>query len=372
MLSTHDRKLLRRNCSRQVSGFVEPAPAMLFRQMADWCEANNVEYDRYGAGDLIEHFEQKVATLLGKPAAVFMPSGTMAQLAAMRVWTERQRAGRVGLHVTSHLENHEAQAYQALFGLQGVRVGQAFRPIVADDIANLAEPMGCLIVELPMREIGGRLPSWEELESLKSVSKAQGLPLHMDGARLWECRAFYDRSYAEIADGFDSVYVSLYKGIGGIAGAVLAGSEDFIATARLWHQRMGGRLVSQSPMLVSAAMNFDARIALMEPLYARTLSFAEGLNAIDGIRTLPRVPQVNMLHVAFDAGVDELNAQRDAIASTDGCWLFNGLVESGVPGWSLAEIYVGDGLFALTDEQVVPMFRRLIVEARRSNDKPGK
>jgi threonine aldolase len=366
MLSAHDRKLLRRKCPHQVSGFIEPTPATLFRQMADWCEANHVEYDRYGEGDLIEHFEQKIAALLGKPAAVFVPSGTMAQLVAVRIWTGRQRAARVGLHVTSHLENHEEQAYQALFGLQGVKIGQPFRPVVADDIANLAEPLGCLIVELPMREIGGRLPSWEELESLKSASRERGLPLHMDGARLWECRAFYGRSYAEIADGFDSVYVSLYKGIGGIAGAVLAGSEDFIAAARLWRQRMGGRLISQSPMLVSAAMNFDARIALMEPLYTRTVSFAEGLNAIDGIRTLPRIPQVNMLHVSFDAGVDELNDRRDAIASADGCWLFNGARESGVPGWSLAEIYVGDGLLGLTDEQVLPMFRRLMAEARRS------
>jgi threonine aldolase len=366
MLSANERKLLRRNCSHQVSGFIEPSPAMLFRQMADWCEENGVEHDRYGEGDLIEHLEQKIAALLGKPAAVFLPSGTMAQLAAVRVWTERRQAERFGLHVTSHMELHEAQAYQALMRLQGVKVGQPSRPILADDVATLAEPLGCLVVELPMREIGGCLPSWEELQSLKSAAQASGLPLHMDGARLWECRAFYGRSYAEIADGFDSVYVSLYKGVGGIAGAVLAGSDDFIAAAKLWRHRMGGRLVAQSPMLISAAMNFDARLAIMDQLYARTLTFAERLNGIEGIRTLPRIPQVNMLHVCFDGSVDALTAQRDAIASTDGCWLFNGVRESGAPGWSLAEIYVGDGLLSLADEQVVPMFERLMSAVRRA------
>jgi threonine aldolase len=61
--------------------------------MADWCEENGVEHDRYGDGDLIEHFEQKIAALLGKPAAIFLPSGTMAQLIAVRIWTERRRAG---------------------------------------------------------------------------------------------------------------------------------------------------------------------------------------------------------------------------------------------------------------------------------------
>ena len=366
MLSVDERRLLRRSCVHQVHGFIEPSPAALFRRMSDWCEENDVEYDLYGEGDLIEHFEQKIAGLLGKPAAVFMPSGTMAQLVAVRIWTERQQTVRFGLHVTSHLENHEEQAYQALFRLQGVKIGQDVRPIVADDLATLAEPLGCLLVELPMREIGGRLPEWEELQSLKSAARVRGIPLHMDGARLWECRAFYDRSYAEIADGFDSVYVSLYKGIGGIAGAVLAGSDDFIAAAKLWRQRMGGRLVTQSPMLISAAMNLDARLDMMGALYARTLSFAEGLNRIEGIRTLPRIPQVNMLHVLFDASVDALHAQRDAIASADGCWILQRAREFRVPGWSVAEIYVGDGLLSLDDEQVLPMFERLMSAVRGS------
>jgi hypothetical protein len=73
-----------------------------------------------------------------------------------------------------------------------------------------------------------------------------------------------------------------------------------------------------------------------------------------------------MLHVFFDGSVDALNAQRDAIAATDGCWLFHGVKEFGVPGWSVTEIYVGDGLLTLTDEQVVPMFEKLMAAVRRS------
>ena len=104
----------------------------------------------------------------------------------------------------------------------------------------------------------------------------------------------------------------------------------------------------------------------MGALYARTLSFAEGLNRIEGIRTLPRTPQVNMLHVLFDASVDALHAQRDAIASADGCWILQRAREFRVPGWSVAEIYVGDGLLSLDDEQVLPMFERLMSAVRGS------
>ncbi|MGY1955175.1 beta-eliminating lyase-related protein, partial [Pseudomonas pergaminensis] len=75
--------------------------------------------------------------------------------------------------------------------------------------------------------------------------------------RLWETRAYYQRSYAEIAEGFSSVYVSAYKGLGGIAGSLLAGDTDFIQQARLWRKRLGGTLIKQSPMVVSTAMRFD-------------------------------------------------------------------------------------------------------------------
>ncbi len=94
----------------------------------------------------------------------------------------------------------------------------------------------------------------------------------MDGARLWECAAFYARGHAEIADGFASVYVSLYKGIGAFAGAVLAGDDDFVAEARLWRRRMGGTLHQLAPFVASAAMRFDERLATMPALFERALT----------------------------------------------------------------------------------------------------
>ena len=95
----------------------------------DWCEANGVAHDIYGEGALIEDFERQIAALLGKPAAAFMPSGTMAQLIAMRIWTARAALPRFGMHPTSHLSLHEREAYQAVFRLHGAMVGDRLRPI---------------------------------------------------------------------------------------------------------------------------------------------------------------------------------------------------------------------------------------------------
>ena len=104
-----------------------------------------------------------------------------------------------------------------------------------------------MAIELPLREAGYLLPPWDELVGLVEAAQARGIPVHLDGARLWESQPFYDRPLAEIAALGDTVYVSFYKGLGGIAGAALVGPADVIAEARHWQHRHGGTLVSVYP-----------------------------------------------------------------------------------------------------------------------------
>lgn len=360
MIRTPEERLaLRKQCAVVVPGFHALSPADEFRKLADWCQANDVAHDHYGKGALVEGFERKLAGLLGKPAATFMPSGVMAQLSAVRIWTERAHLSRFGMHPTSHLAHHEEQAFSALMHCHGVPIGDRLRPILAGDLAAVTQPLACTIVELPIREAGGQLPSWEELEALKAAAKTRGIALHMDGARLWECAAFYNRSYADISAGFDSVYVSLYKGIGGFAGAVLAGDEALVQNARLWRSRMGGTLYHMSPMVAVAAMRFDERLALMPGLYQRSLSFASNLSLRPLLRVNPAVPQTNMLHLYFAASVDAVMVARDQVADECGHWLFDGVRSAEVPGWSFTEIYVGDRLLQIADDQLMPSFDRL-------------
>jgi threonine aldolase len=358
-LSNAERLKLRDRCATIVGGFRTPSPAEEFQLIADWCRANGVAHDSYGEGPLIEDFERRIAALTGKAAAAFMPSGVMAQLIALRIWTERARLGRFGLHPTSHLIIHEREAYQALFGLHGAVVGDRLRPMTAGDLDAERSPLACLIVELPIREAGGQLPTWEELEALKEACRQREIALHMDGARLWESRAFYGRSYTDICDGFASVYVSAYKGLGGVAGALLAGDEDFIAEARIWRRRMGGTLVHLSPMIASVAMRLDHRLAQMDACYARALALAEALAAVPGLRVNPARPHTNMMHLYFQATAEAVLDRRDAIAEREGVWL-TGAKAADPPGWSVGEIYVGDTLLALADDVVVGWLRALL------------
>ncbi|MEO8525502.1 MAG: beta-eliminating lyase-related protein [Caldimonas sp.] len=354
-----ERRELRKRCSLVIPDFATGSAADDFRQLAAWCEEHQVEHDQYGQGELVEGFERKVARLLGKPAAVFMPSGVMAQLAAVRVWTETAGVARFGMHPTSHLTHHEEQAYQALLHCHGVPIGQRLRPMRASDLEAAHQALACVIVELPIRESGGQLPSWDELDALKAMARERRVPLHMDGARLWESAAYYGKDYAAIAAGFDSVYVSVYKGIGGFAGALLAGSDDFVATARLWRRRMGGTLHRLSPLVAAAAMRFDERIALMPALYRRAVDLAAGLGVLPGLRVNPTVPHTNLMHLYFDALPDAVAEARDELARISGCWLIGGIQAAEVPGWSVTELYVGDQLLQVGNERVVPLFAQL-------------
>lgn len=367
-LTVLQRAELRRRCTTVVPGYPSLNAAEEFAALADWCRAREVQGDSYGQGGLLAEFEQQIATLLGKPAACFMPSGVMAQLIAVRLHTERARLGRFGLSPNSHLALHEEQAFESLWGLHGVSVGSRLRPIVAADLQAVAQPLACLLVELPMREIGGQLPSWDELSQLQALAAERGLPLHLDGARLWQCRSFYEqRSFAEIVVGFASVYVSFYKDIGGLSGAMLAGDADFIAQARLWLRRMGGNLVQQTAPAASALMRLEQRLAVQDACYQRTLNLVEGpqgLNSIAGLRLNPARPHTSMLHLHFDAAADAINDARDALAQAEGCWLIGNARLSEVPGWSYAELTVGEHLLGLDNARVRVWMETLLMQAQ--------
>ncbi len=356
---------LRLGCTMHVSGHGHAKPGEDLIRVGEWCRAHGHTADRYADGDLIQSFESKVATLLGKPAAAFMMSGTMAQLIALRIWCERAGTRHVAMHPTSHLELHEERAYSHLHGLQVTLLGPRERPTLAADLAACPERLAALLVELPAREIGGRLPTWDELGGIAALARERGVKLHMDGARLWEAReAYAPKSFADVCAHFDSVYVSFYKGVGALAGAMLLGPEDFIAEARVWRRRHGGTVVQLHPMVASAAMRFDEQLAKMPAYRERARGFAAALAAIDGIVIVPQPPEVNLFHVHFPVSVAALNAARDSIATEHRAWLLQRVAAGKLPDWSSTEIYVGDNLLALPDSVVIPLFARLLEYAR--------
>lgn len=355
---------LRQTCEKFVHGHPLQKPGEEFALIAEYCRQNNYAADNYGAGDLINSFENKIADLLGFEAACFMPSGTMAQQIALKVYEGKSKSQSFAIHPTSHLENHEQRAYAHLCNLKSVIIGDKNRPLKAEDVENSKSVFSTVITELPARELGGQLPSWKELEAFKKAVKKRGAFLHMDGARLWETRAFYRKSYRKICAQFDSVYVSFYKGIGALTGAMLVGKSDFIEESRVWLRRFGGNLFQLHPYVASAARRFDFAIEQMPKYYERTKEVYAILKNIEGISFCPNPPQVNMFHLYFDAPAEKLNAARNKIAEQNKVWVANSVQNTALENMSLTEIYVGEGLLQIGDDELKRIFSKLIKLAK--------
>lgn len=349
-------------CTRFLSGHGPMTPRRMLEQLAAETDPS-LQSDRYGGGDLLTAFETEVAALLGKPAAVFMPSGTMCQPIALRIWADRRQSRHVAFHPTCHLHIHEADAYQLLHGLHGIRVGSSKCLMTLADLGGVSERLAALLLELPQREIGGQLPSWEELTTMTKWARQRDIPLHLDGARLWECEPFYRRTHAEIAALFDTVYVSFYKTLGAIAGAVLAGPEDVIAEARVWQHRHGGRVVRLFPLVLSAQHALRARRDRVGAYCARAIELAAALTTLPGVAIRPNPPHTNMMHLFLRGDGERLGAAALAVAETRGTWLFAPPRPTDLPDFHLVELVVGDATMELDTAEVVALVDEVLQRA---------
>ena len=342
--SMAELEALRQSCTRFLGGHGNRSAA---EQLAA-IPTDTVE-DHYGEGGVVADLEQEVAGLLGKPAVVFMPSGTMTQQIALRVHADRRNRRTILWHPHCHLAVHELDAPSRLHGLHGRAVGRRNRLISIEDLRGgpgapppVAEAPAALLLELPQRDLGGQLPSWDELVAQVDWAHAVGAAAHMDGARLWQCGAFYERSFAQIAEPFDTVYVSFYKDIGALAGAALAGSEDVIAEAREWRLRHGGRQWTMWPNAASALAGLRLRLPLMPAYREQALELAAALDGVAGATVLPAPPQTTMFHLLFARDAAAMQASAVAMARERGIWTWGMFAGTDVPGFSKAELSVGD------------------------------
>ena len=350
-----------RDCER-VFGPPRTTPAEDFRALADACEALGIDrHDRYGADGPVVRLETEVAALLGKPAAAFFPSGVMAQQSVLRVWCERRGSFRVAIPDLSHLLVHEDDGPRLLHGFRFEHLTVGRRVATAADLAALGPGLGAALIELPLRDAGCLLPTWEELAALSAAARAAGVPLHADGARIWESQAHFARPLAEIAGLVDSMYVSFYKGLGGLSGACIVGPDDVIAAARTWRRRMGGTLFHLSPYAVSALVGLRDRLPRMTAYVTWARALADAL-AAQGFRVSPEPPQTNTFVVYAEGGPDALNTRLLAHVEDERLAVWPAWSASAVPGWCQAEVVVGEEALRHDVGTVTETVARLVAE----------
>lgn len=349
---------IRRSCRRFLRDSYRHNMRDRLRALADRPEADG-EADFYGSGGPVAEVERRVGELLGKPAAQWVPKGVIAQQAALRAWTERTGRSTVALHPLSHIDRDESSAYERLHGLRPIRVGE-FRPYTVEDLQSAGATPGVVTVELPLRYVGLELPAWDDLVAISGWCRDRRVPLHADGARIWESATHYGRPPAEIAALADSVYVSFYKGLGGLAGCVLAGEADFLAECAPWLDRHGAQLFHSYPYALAALDGLDNLLPALPAFRERAIGLAAVLAEIDGVFVTPDPPHVSGFHLYLPGAPDELRRRHLELAAATGDWLFGVFGSSPVAGQSVAEIQVGRATADFTDAEVVARIRQLI------------
>ncbi|MCL6457898.1 MAG: low specificity L-threonine aldolase [Gorillibacterium sp.] len=315
--------------------------------------------DMYGAGSVIDQFQNKMAKLLGKESAVFFPSGTMAQQIALRIWCDQLGLPRVAYHPLCHLEIHEQDGLKELHHIEPVLLADKDRVIQLDDVRNITGDIACLLLELPQREIGGQLPSFQELEAISAYCREQGIKLHLDGARLFEILPYYQKSAAEVCQLFDSVYISFYKGIGALAGAMLAGGEDFTKQSKVWKRRHGGDLISLYPYILSADYYAEQRLPRMQQYYEGAIELASLYNDCPAVTTLPVVPVSNMFHVHFSLPKAKVEPILISLYETTEVGLSGSLREDSETTTCSYEVSIGDRYAGIPKDKITNAFKKL-------------
>lgn len=318
----------------------------------------NTDSDNYGTGALIEEFQAKMANCLGKETAVFFPSGTMAQQIAMRIWCDQKEIKRVAYHPLCHLEIHEEDGLKELHHIEPVLLADIDRLIRLDDVINMKEDVACLLLELPQREIGGELPEYQELEAISAYCREKGIKLHMDGARLFETLPYYQKTAAEICQLFDSVYISFYKGVGGVAGAILAGDQAYTEQSKIWKRRHGGDLISLYPYIISADVYFEQRKDSFAQYYEAAKDLAGYYNRCHGVATRPLVPVTNMFHVHISLPKGQVEPIFLDIYEATGIGLAHYLKETGETSVTY-EVSLGDRYANVPKENLQKAFQML-------------
>jgi threonine aldolase len=258
------------------------SPAAYGRLLAEIAETRGIEPDNYSRDGVVAELEARMAETLGKEAAVFLPTGTLANHLAIRLLA--QTGKRVLVQAESHLYNDEGDCAQQLSGLTLVPLAAGRATVSLSEIeaavagpheARVAVPVGAISIETPVRRVDGEAFDPAELRAISAFAHERSIGLHLDGARLLLEAAYTGIAPSTTAALFDTVYVSLWKYLNAANGAILAGPRALLDG--LYHQRrmFGGSLPRAWPDAAVAlhyldgfTERFAASVAAADTLFA--------------------------------------------------------------------------------------------------------
>ena len=283
-------------------------PSLAMRQAMMEAEVGD---EQHGADPTVWALCDRMAALLGKEAAMFLPSGTMCNEVA--ILTQCRAGDEILAHHTAHIATAEGGAPWALAGVQVSPLDGVHGVFSADTLAAAIRPVSRYSPAQRMVEVeqtanlgGGAIWPLATLNEVSAAAHAHGMVTHMDGARLMNAVVAAGVPAAEMAAGFDTVWLDFTKGLGAPLGAVLAGSTEFIDAAWRWKQRLGGSLRQGGICAAACLYALDHNVDRLADDHENARVLARSLAQVEGLAV--ELPETNL--VFFDTRGTGLTAQE--------------------------------------------------------------
>ena len=256
--------------------------------------------DVLGDDPTVRRLEARVSDLLGKEAAVYMPSGTMTNQVAIRTWTEP--GDEIILEADGHSYFYESGGPAALAGVMCRLIRGERGLFTADQVRAVLRPANehfprtkLVAVENTHNRGGGTVWPIDQVADVADAARQAGLKMHLDGARLWNAAVASGISESVYASHFDSVSVCFSKGLGAPIGSALAGGVEFISRARRFRKMFGGGTRQAGIVAAGALYALDHHRQRLAEDHAGAKRLAEGIAGLDGIEIDPATVETNIV-----------------------------------------------------------------------------
>ncbi|MFC0273015.1 low-specificity L-threonine aldolase [Metabacillus herbersteinensis] len=245
--------------------------------------------DVYNEDPTVRELEEVAAEILGKESAMFVPSGTQGNQIA--VLTHCVSGQEIILEEQSHIYYYEGAAISAFAGVQprtikgdrGVMNPNIIEAAIREDDIHVPET-GLICIENTHNRAGGAVVPLENMKQIHSIARKYNLPIHLDGARLFNAAVATGIDVKEFAAYTDTVQICLSKGLGAPVGSIIAGSEQFNKKARKWRKRLGGGLRQAGIIAAPGLVALTTMVNRLEEDHRHAKILANGLSQISGLR----------------------------------------------------------------------------------------
>jgi threonine aldolase len=269
--------------------------------------------DVYGEDPTVLAFQERVASLFGKEAALFVPSGTMGNQLAIA--SQTKRGDEVVIGEGAHVSFYESGAGPAISGVQFAVAGKGGL-FTAEELLEVVKPpfyyhprTSLVCVENTHNRAGGRVFPQRDAIAIAAAARTKGLAVHIDGARIWNAHVATGVSLRDMVAPFDTASVCFSKGLGAPVGSVLLGSRDVIRDAHRFRKMLGAGMRQVGILAAAASFALDHHLARLADDHRRAKELGQSLAKVEGVDVT--APETNIVSL----GVGRRSAERVAEAA---------------------------------------------------------